>query len=367
MTQFAPGSSGAKTAISGRRLWTRRIASVVGFAMLPGLLTPVVFAAEVDPLGRPDLQAPKATKVSPWTVKTNKKVAALAEKTEVANRAAAKRAGQDRARKVTWPVGGSATLSLDGWGKAKGTPGSLPVTLTEPKATKAEKQPRTADSVKVEVLDQKIADTLGIKGVVLKVTGPKTGGRAQLSLDYSAFASAYGGDWAGRLNLLKFPECLLSDSGTGKCRAPKPLDSVNDRAEEHLSSTLTFKPAVSRAETMVLALAAGTQSGGGDYKATPLASSSTWEAGGSAGTFTWSYPLRTPPAAAGPAPGLSISYDSGAVDGRTANTNNQGSQVGEGFDLTSSYVERKYGSPATTTGRTTSSTCAGSTRTPLSS
>ncbi|WP_159771017.1 RHS repeat-associated core domain-containing protein [Streptomyces sp. HM190] len=344
MTQIAPGSSGAGTAISGRRVWTRRIASVVGFAMLPGLLTPVVFAAETDPLGRPDLQAPKATKVSPWTVKTNKKVAAQGEKIESANRVAAKRAGQDRARKVTWPGRGSATLSFSGSGRAKGTPGSLPVSLAEPKAVKGKKQPRIADSVKVEVLDQKTAEKLGIKGVVLKVTGPKTGGQARLGVDYSAFASAYGGDWGGRLNLLKFPACLLSDSGTGKCRAPKPLVSVNDRADEHLSSTLAFKPAASRAETMVLALAAGTQSGGGDYKATPLSSSSTWEAGGSSGTFTWSYPLRTPPAAAGPAPGLSISYDSGAVDGRTANTNNQSSQVGEGFDLTSSYVERKYGS-----------------------
>ncbi|WP_308409670.1 RHS repeat-associated core domain-containing protein [Streptomyces sp. A3M-1-3] len=32
------------------------------------------------------------------------------------------------------------------------------------------------------------------------------------------------------------------------------------------------------------------------------------------------------------------------MDGRTANTNNQGSAIGEGFDLTSSYIERKYGS-----------------------
>lgn len=31
------------------------------------------------------------------------------------------------------------------------------------------------------------------------------------------------------------------------------------------------------------------------------------------------------------------------MDGRTASTNNQGTAVGEGFDLTSSYVERKYG------------------------
>ncbi|MBP5890919.1 polymorphic toxin-type HINT domain-containing protein [Streptomyces scabiei] len=344
MTQFARGSSGAERSAPARRYWTRRIASLIGFSMLPGLLTPVAFAADVDPLGRPDLETPKAAKVSPWTVATNKKVAALSEKIEVANRAAAKRAGQDRERRVTWPASGSATLTLHGSGKAKGTPGSLPVTLTEPKASKAKKQSRTADAVKVEVLDQKTAAKLGIKGVVLKVTGPKTGGQAQLGLDYSAFASAYGGDWAGRLNLLRFPSCLLSDSGTAKCRVPQLLTAINNRVDERLSSTLTFKSAAASGQTMVLALAAGTQSGGGDYKATPLSSSSTWEAGSSSGTFTWSYPLRTPPAAAGPAPGLSISYDSGAVDGRTANTNNQSSQVGEGFDLTSSYVERKYGS-----------------------
>ncbi|MDX3641099.1 RHS repeat-associated core domain-containing protein [Streptomyces sp. MB09-02B] len=350
MNQFAANSPGSGNAPT-RHIWTRRFASLVGFTMLPGLLTPIVFAAEADPLGRPDLEAPKATAVSPWTVRTNKKVAALAEKTETANRAAAKRAGQDRARKVTWPDSGSATLTLARPGKSKGAPGALPVSLTEPKATKGKKQAGTAESVKVEVLDQKTVKKLGIKGVVLKATGPETGGRAQLGIEYRAFASAYGGDWAGRLNLLKFPACLLSDSGTGKCRAPEPLASVNDRAKESLSSTLTFRPVKpvksalgASGETMILALAAGAQSGGGDYKATPLSSSSTWEAGGSAGTFTWSYPLRTPPAAAGPAPGLSISYDSGAVDGRTANTNNQSSQVGEGFDLTSSYVERKYGS-----------------------
>ncbi|MFD8592912.1 RHS repeat-associated core domain-containing protein [Streptomyces sp. NPDC059637] len=39
-----------------------------------------------------------------------------------------------------------------------------------------------------------------------------------------------------------------------------------------------------------------------------------------------------------------MSYDSGSVDGRTATSNNQGTQVGEGFDITSSYIERKYGS-----------------------
>lgn len=84
--------------------------------------------------------------------------------------------------------------------------------------------------------------------------------------------------------------------------------------------------------------------GGGDYKATSLSPSSSWTAGGSSGSFTWSYPFRAVPAAAGPTPQLSISYDSGSVDGRTAATNNQTSAIGEGFDLTTSYIERSYGS-----------------------
>ncbi|MEU9473284.1 RHS repeat-associated core domain-containing protein [Streptomyces avermitilis] len=344
MNQFASGLPGTGRAVRTRRSWIRRIASVAGFAMVPSLLTPVVFAADADPLGRPDLKAPKAAEVSPWTGKANKKSAEIVRKSAAADRAAAQRARKDQARKITWPKGGSATLKLAESGKAKAAPGSLPLTLTAPKAAKSKKQPRTADRVKVEVLDQKTTRKLGIKGVVFSVTGPKAGGRAQLGIDYAAFASAYGGDWAGRLRLLEFPDCLLTAEAKGKCRTYQELGSANDRAAERLSSTLTFKPATSGSRTKLLAVAAGTQSGGGDYKATPLAASSTWEAGGSSGTFTWSYPLRTPPAAAGPAPDLSISYDSGSVDGRTASTNNQGSQIGEGFDLTSSYVERKYGS-----------------------
>ncbi|OMI36982.1 hypothetical protein SPAR_22709 [Streptomyces sparsogenes DSM 40356] len=178
---------------------------------------------------------------------------------------------------------------------------------------------------------------------MLTATGPADGGRARLSVDYSAFASAYGGDWAGRLQLVKLPDCALKDPAQAHCRSRETVPFTNDRDGRRLETTLSFASAPA-GQSVVLALAAGTKSGSGDYKATPLAASSTWEAGGSSGSFTWSYPLRTPPAAAGPSPDLSISYDSGSVDGRTASTNNQGTAIGEGFDLTSSFIERKYGS-----------------------
>ncbi|WP_086025944.1 RHS repeat-associated core domain-containing protein [Streptomyces viridochromogenes] len=329
--------------VPGSPAWIRRIAAATALALVPGLLTPVAFAADSDPLGEPNLKAPRAAKVSPWTVKANKKNAAIVAESAAADQAAVKRARAAQKQDVTWPTGGTATLSLSTARAAKARPGELPLTLSPPLPDKSRKRSDTADEVKVNVLDQETTRKLGIKGVALTVTGPKSGGRAHLGIDYSAFASAYGADWAGRLQLTQFPSCLLDDSSKGKCRTPETLRFTNERRTKTLSSTLSFASSASP-QPMVLALVAGTKSGGGDYKATPLSASSTWEAGGSSGNFTWSYPVRVPPAAAGPTPDLSISYDSGSIDGRTATTNNQGSQVGEGFDLTSSYIERKYGS-----------------------
>ncbi|ROP44265.1 RHS repeat-associated core domain-containing protein [Streptomyces sp. PanSC9] len=318
-----------------KKPWARRIAAVTGLALVPSLLTPVTFAADADPLGRPHLKAPHATKVSPFTAKVNKKAAAAVKKAAEADRTAAARARQDQQRKVTWPKAGRAQLNVPRAGTHTAQLGSLPVTVAAPGKGKA------ATSVSVEILSQKAASKLGVKGVVLKLTGSKTGGRARLGIDYSAFASAYGGDWAGRLQLTRLPDCSLKDPSAAKCRTRTVLDAVNHREKDSISAPVSL---ASGGQPMMLALAAGTTSGAGTYKATPLSASSTWEAGGSSGSFTWSYPLRVPPAAAGPQPDLSISYDSGAVDGQTANSNNQGSQIGTGFDLTSSYVERKYGS-----------------------
>ncbi|MFF3032268.1 RHS repeat-associated core domain-containing protein [Streptomyces rubiginosohelvolus] len=321
---------------SGR--WMRRLSLGVGLAMLPGLLSPAAFAADKpDPLGRPDLKDARAAEVSPLTARANAKAARTVSDGAEADAAAARRARADQARPVAWPERGTATLSPD---DATAKPGKLPVKLGKPS-----RKQHTASELVVEVLDQKAAKSLGIKGVALAVTGPKNGGSAELTLDYSAFSSAFGADWAGRLQLQELPGCALEDPSRAKCRTRTPIESTNKRTADEISAPLSFAPAkAARGATMVLALAAGTQSGAGDLGATPLAASSTWEAGGSSGTFTWSYPLRTPPAAAGPQPELEISYDSGSVDGRTATTNNQGTALGEGFDITSSYIERQYGS-----------------------
>jgi RHS repeat-associated protein len=84
------------------------------------------------------------------------------------------------------------------------------------------------------------------------------------------------------------------------------------------------------------------QAGSGVTTATSLSPTATWEVSEQSGDFTWTYPLRVPPAPGGFEPDLSLSYKSSTVDGRTSAANNQSSWVGEGWDLSAGFVERTY-------------------------
>ncbi|WP_335979720.1 polymorphic toxin-type HINT domain-containing protein [Streptomyces sp. CA2R106] len=174
----------------------------------------------------------------------------------------------------------------------------------------------------------------------MKVTVPAASrGTSKVSLDYSGFANAYGGDYGSRLRLVEMPACALTTPAKAECRTQKPVTADNDVSQQSLTLSV---PAASKTTTMVLAADAAATSGAGTYTATTLSPSSTWAAGGSSGDFSWSYPLSVPTPAAGVAPQLSIDYDSQSVDGRGPSTNNQPSWIGEGFDLQTPYIERSY-------------------------
>lgn len=206
-----------------------------------------------------------------------------------------------------------------------------------------------AASVRVDSLGRTAALAAGIDGVLLRVSrsdGVSAAGKAKLAVDYQSFRWAFGGDWAYRLKLWALPECALYTPEAAGCR-PSELVSTNDTAK----GTLTADVSVSglqptKAEPMegsqLLAVAAAAGGSGGDYKATSLSPSATWNAGGNSGDFSWSYALRMPPAINGPAPAVSFDYSSSGVDGRMASANNQPSMIGEGFDWTPGYVERRY-------------------------
>lgn len=320
------------------RRWLGRGGLVLSLALLPQVAVPsgYDFAAHAQPSSarkpledRPDAKIDKVGVLRPGTSKAPKDKAAPAS-------------GQTRERlkKAAWPKTGKTTVDVPATGGASVTVGGLGVKLAKSKAA------GLAEKVKIGVNSQAATKRAGVNGVLLTLDpagAASTGAtdKLRVSLDYSSFSDVYGGNFGPRLRLVTLPACALTTPEKKSCRTQTPVTGADNDAQ---SRTLTGTVSTGTRTPMLLAAAAETSGGGGDYSATSLSPTATWEAGGSTGDFTWNYPLRVPPATAGPAPNLSISYNSASVDGRTAGENNQTSVIGEGFSITDSYIERKYGS-----------------------
>ncbi|EHN76264.1 hypothetical protein SMCF_4245 [Streptomyces coelicoflavus ZG0656] len=343
----------------------RLLAQSLALALLvPTGLAQVAQAAEAGGLGRPDTPKTPSTKVKAFDEPGAKKARAKVAKERKTNATQAEQATKER--KTDWPAHGTAALSLKPGTQRAAAPAGVSVTVA-PAAPATKQRSSTsreaAGDAQVTVLDQKAARKAGVTGVLLTAAA-QTPGAARLSVDYSTFASAIGGGWSQRLHIVQLPACALTTPDKAKCRTQTPLPSDNDvrnqtvsaktvlagAAQDGPSTQLAHQAGSADTSATVLAVTAASAgsgqspTGAGDYSATKLSESSSWQAGGSSGDFTWSYDFTMPPAAAGPVPSLSLSYDSGSVDGRTATTNNQTTSVGEGFTLTESYITRIYGS-----------------------
>jgi RHS repeat-associated protein len=245
--------------------------------------------------------------------------------------------------KVSWPAPGQAEVALGG-GTGRARAGDLPVSVGAPSTT-APSSAATGGAgaaqaapgrVRVEMLPRR-ADGLMMR--VRRADGVATKSRASVSVDYSSFRHAYGGDWAIRLRLVELPECALSTPERTEC-AGTPVPTRNNGSGQ-LSGDVTV-PAEGTAGGLYGVLA-DASSGAGDFKATGLSPSSTWTVGTSSGDFSWQYPMEVPPGLGGPQPNLALAYSSGSVDGRTSGTNNQTSWVGEGFEFNpGGYIEQRF-------------------------
>ncbi|MFC7303222.1 polymorphic toxin-type HINT domain-containing protein [Streptomyces monticola] len=197
--------------------------------------------------------------------------------------------------------------------------------------------------VMARVLDHEDAERAGVNGVLFTLrAGTGKGdrpGKVRARLDYSSFAEAFGGDYADRLTLVQLPACALDTPNVSQCREAKPLPTANDTEKRTLTADTV---AVKTSEPTVLAAVAGAQGSGGDFKATSLSPSATWETNLNTGDFTWSYDMPVPDVPGGLKPNLGLSYSSAGIDGRTSATNNQSSWAGDGFDLWPGFIERRY-------------------------
>lgn len=192
-------------------------------------------------------------------------------------------------------------------------------------------------------------------------------------LDYSSFADVYGGDWANRLVVRAVPECALEVPIPADCGEGVTVAATNNAGDDSLSFT-TLDPAVVAAGTTdgtdpssspanpssyraSGSFAAATvadstspatvytvSSAPGGYGPTPISPAGEWQVGTGSGEFSYSYPFTVPPAVAGPAPQLQLSYSSAAVDGMTSATNGQSSPAGLGWVFEPGYISRSYAS-----------------------
>jgi len=216
--------------------------------------------------------------------------------------------------------------------------------------------------VRVEVLGRDAATTAGVNGVLLRLAradGVAAPGSVVLEMDVSGFAGAFGGDWASRLRLFRYPACVLTRPEVAGCATPTLVDTARmDSRLMRLSAAVAVgsaEAADSRAaradgvnevpaagDQVFAVMAASASSDTGTFARTPLSLSSSWQAGDSGGDFAWSYGLPVPPVPGDLAPEVSLSYSSGAVDGQVASRNVQPSWLGEGWNFHPGYIERSY-------------------------
>ncbi len=232
--------------------------------------------------------------------------------------------------------------------------GGLQVGVAEPGAG------TSPEAVTIRVEDSTTAEALGVDGVVLVIVDatesedpeqePAEDLAVELTVSYADFAGLVGGDWASRLRLVLLPACAQDTPGEPECQ-PVPLETVNDPALQTVTGTVPVTPAssgsmarmmMSAASGGSIAVTGGVSSSAGDWSQTGLPQSSSWGQSGNTGAFTWSYPITVPQPSIGPAPQLTLSYSSAVSDGRVPSKNNQSGWIGEGFDLTTSYIERQY-------------------------
>ncbi|WP_405009075.1 polymorphic toxin-type HINT domain-containing protein [Kitasatospora sp. NBC_01539] len=304
-------------------------------AVLVGSLLPTLpMAAAASAAGSPKLAPPspgKPVRVSDTKVKARKPDTTVSK---------------PEAKHTAWPKAGTAKVTAPPGKPIKA--GDLPVTLTTTGGG-------TSPSADVQVLDQETARKAGISGVLLTVAAPgaPAGTSAKVAVDYSGFAQAVGAGFGARLHLVQLQACVLTTPEKPECRVQTQLEGGNDT--EHQAVTADAVPLTAPATPVgqvrvqsasggvtVLAATAGDAGPTGDYKATPLSAASTWSTSLNSGSFTWSYDMPLTAMPGGLTPKVGLAYDSGSVDGRTSNSNNQGSWAGDGFTLDSGSVERTY-------------------------
>ncbi|MEK7426667.1 MAG: hypothetical protein AAB131_22835 [Actinomycetota bacterium] len=107
---------------------------------------------------------------------------------------------------------------------------SAPLSIGAVPADVAKSRP-SPSTVFVTMVDSNKAEELGLVGFGFQMEAAAAGTSVEVAIDYSKFRDLYGGDFAGRLRLVRFPACVLTDPKNPDCSKATVIDEAsNDTA-----------------------------------------------------------------------------------------------------------------------------------------
>lgn len=337
--------------------------TAVAAVLFSGLGLPVVEAVEKPPKVwvPPNTPLPQATPVKGSSAKPPPKQTPSGRKwTPDSNNSAP--AGVE-----TVPLGAAEASEAGARAKA-GKVGSLPVWITSGNGAntllgKGGPVGHTSGALRVELKDPAATRAAGVNGALLALTdaaGQAPAGKVKVGVDVTAWAKSSGANWADRARLVQLPGCALTTPGAKGCTTRTPLATQRDASGRLVaeievpagapsaatsgskSAGLDVTAEMPGARSIALAAEAGPSGAAGDFSATPILPSMSWQAGANAANFTYGYTIELPSSIAGAAPSVGLGYDSSSLDGRTASTNAQSSVFGDGWDWHPGAISRSY-------------------------
>jgi RHS repeat-associated protein len=285
--------------------------------------------------------------------KVAKQSAAASSKSAVAPRVSAWKSGSFSGALPSGSISNTAAGRVAGpWTKV-GSSG-IEVAAGAPVSSAARRRaPAVASKVSASVLSRAAAKKAGLSGLVVQLRRTDGGaGSAPVAVRVpdSLLGAHYGGNYASRLRWVE-----VTPAGEPvPSRESVPSASLNTltkadiadvgSAEDSATDSTVLMAQVSSSNVFLTTAGTPTASDGtGSFAATPLSPAASWDVSAQTGDFSWSYGMRAPPAAAGPAPSVALQYDSQSVDGESGSTNNQPSAVGDGWSLAGGGdIERTY-------------------------
>ena len=227
----------------------------------------------------------------------------------------------------------------------------LQIGLPMDEAKRADGTALPPTTIEVTILADNQLKKLGVSGVAIQlevVDGDVTELPVEVRVPSSWVAGLYGADYQARVQWIQ----VSQNRGTGKV-GTAPIQGV---PEGDLSDDLGLESRVDGDGATVLSQKLGSgpvvvasfgapisSNGTGDFTATDLKPSSNWDVSAQTGGFAWTYPMEAPPSPSGVQQSLYLEYTSQSVDGTTGSTNNQPSEVGDGWQLAGTgFIERTY-------------------------